>query len=245
MKTPRFYCDVGLKPCSINPLPKAVAHHVRVRRIKAGEQIVLFDGYGQEYVAKLEFDANGTCLANLGQGEAIDRERAGHITLIQAFASQDRMDWVIEKAVELGVKSFVATPATRSVMKLSPDRTVKRLRHWEGIVQAASEQCGRNRLMTVQTVESLKHVLELLENTPKLLFTPGANTELGDTLVLQPIRKSGQVALFVGPEGGWDAAERHLMTQFSATCVGLGPRVLRTETAGLYATSCLTTLLSW
>ncbi|MFO7746955.1 MAG: 16S rRNA (uracil(1498)-N(3))-methyltransferase [Orrella sp.] len=245
MKTPRFFCDFELEPNTVTPLPKAVSHHVRVRRLKAGEQIILFDGSGQEFIANLTFEADGTCQASLGQGEHINRECDGHITLVQAFASQDRMDWVVEKAVELGVKSFIATPAVRSVMKLAPERAAKRLKHWEGIVQSASEQCGRNQLMTVQTADSLKHARALTGNAPKLLFTPHAKQTLGDSAVLQPVQTHGGVTLFVGPEGGWDSAELEQITQFPATSVQLGPRVLRTETAGLYATACLSTLLGW
>jgi len=245
MKTPRFFCDAVLTPCSVGPLPKAVAHHVRVRRLKAGEQVVLFDGSGQEFLAELSFAADGTCLAHIGSGQTVDRERRGHLTLVQALSSQDRMDWVIEKAVELGVGAVIVTPAARSVVKLSADRASKRQHHWQGIVQSASEQCGRNRLMGVRITGSLAQALGLLEGTPKLLFTPEASAGLNDPGLLQQLRETGKAACFIGPEGGWNRSEQDQIIRQAATRVNLGPRVLRTETAGLFATACLTTHLDW
>lgn len=245
MKTPRFFCDVALTPSSVGPLPKAVAHHVRVRRLKAGAEVVLFDGSGQEYLAELSFETDGTCLAHTGQGQAIDRERRGHITLVQALSSQDRMDWVIEKAVELGVGAVMVTPAARSVVKLSADRAAKRQQHWQSIVQSASEQCGRNRLMSVYITDSLAQALVMLDATPKLLFTPEASTGLDDVTLLEHLKEAGKAACLIGPEGGWNLTEQDQIARHVATQVNLGPRVLRTETAGLFATACLTAHLGW
>jgi len=191
------------------------------------------------------FDSNGTCLAHTGQGQTMDRERRGHLNLVQALTSQDRMDWVVEKAVELGVSTLIAIPAIRSVVKLSADRAAKRLQHWQGIVQSASEQCGRNRLMSIHAATSLEQALGMLEATPKLLFTPEAAVALDDPTLIRDIKAAGKAACFIGPEGGWDATEQAQITRHTATLVSLGPRVLRTETAGLYATACLTTLLAW
>lgn len=245
MKTPRFFCDAALTAGAVLSLPKAVAHHIRVRRLKDGEIVVLFDGSGHEYEAHITFDGNGQCTAKLGQAEYFERERLGRITLVQALASQDKMDWVIEKAVELGAASVIAVPGNRSLVKLSDDRAKKRINHWTGIVHAASEQCGRNRLMSVHTEASLKAALTLLGDSPKLVFAPSATQNLDDPALLAKIRDARQVALFVGPEGGWDLSEVQAIISRGGLYTGLGPRVLRTETAGLYAISSLATLLRW
>ncbi len=245
MKTPRFFCDAELTAGAALELPKAVAHHIRVRRLKDGETVVLFDGSGHEFEAHIAFDSQGHCTAKLDQAQDVDRERLGRITLVQALASQDKMDWVIEKAVELGAASVIAVPGARSLIKLSDDRTKKRITHWSGIVHAASEQCGRNRLMNVEAAASLKTALTMRGDIPKLVFTPAAALSLDDPALLAKISNAKQVVLFIGPEGGWDSREVETIVGHGGTCVGLGPRVLRTETAGLYAIASLTTLLRW
>ena len=245
MKTPRFFCDSELTAGATLELPKAVAHHVRVRRLKDGETVVFFDGSGHEFEAHIAFDSQGHCTARLGHAQDVERERLGRITLVQALASQDKMDWVIEKAVELGAASVIAVPGTRSLVKLSDDRAKKRITHWSGIVHAASEQCGRNRLMNVDAAASLKIALTKLGDSPKLVFTPAGTQSLDDPALLTTIGNAKQVALFIGPEGGWDSSEVETIVGHGGACVGLGPRVLRTETAGLYAIASLTTLLRW
>ncbi len=245
MKTPRFFCDAALTARAVLQLPKAVAHHIRVRRLRDGETVVLFDGSGHEFEAYITFDNKGLCSATLGPAQDVERELMGRITLVQALASQDKMDWVIEKAVELGAASLFAVPSTRSLVKLSTDRAKKRITHWKAIVHAASEQCGRNHLMSVNAVDSLKTVLTILGDSPKLVFVPATTQSLDDPALLAEIDSAKQVALFIGPEGGWDSHEVKTIKGHGGTCAGLGPRVMRTETAGLYAIASLTTLLGW
>jgi 16S rRNA (uracil1498-N3)-methyltransferase len=245
MKTPRFFCDAALTAGAVLELPKAVAHHIRVRRLKDGETVVLFDGSGHEFEAHITFDSKGTCTAKLGKAENVERERLGHITLVQALASQDKMDWVIEKAVELGAAAVIAVPSARSLVKLSEDRAKKRMTHWTGIIHAASEQCGRNHLMSLNAAPSLKTALSLLGDSPKLVFSPAATQSLNDPALLAKISSAKQVALFIGPEGGWDSNEVQTIVGQGGICAELGARVMRTETAGLYAIASLSTLLNW
>lgn len=245
MKTPRFFCDAALTAGIELELPKAVAHHIRVRRLRDGETVVLFDGSGHEYEAHIAFDSKGHCTATLGQAQKVERERLGRITLVQALASQDKMDWIVEKAVELGVDSVITVPGVRSLVKLSDDRARKRITHWSGIICAASEQCGRNRLMNIHAAATLKSALAMLGDSPKLVFTPAALQTLDDPALLAKIDDAKQVTLFIGPEGGWDLREVQAIMAHGGICAGLGPRVLRTETAGLYATASLATLLRW
>lgn len=260
MKTPRFFCDAALTPNTTYALPKSVAHHIRVRRLRAGEVVVLFDGSGHEFVAEIVFDAQGKCTARLGEAAFFERERRGRITLVQALASQDRMDWVIEKAVELGVATVITVPGIRSVVKLTTDRAEKKTKHWQAIVQAASEQCGRNHLMKVNVAESLQAALSMIDASPKLLFSVDATAGLEDLAdvkktkeakpaqnpdLMTRIQQAKQVALFIGPEGGWERREIEEVLSRGGISVGLGPRILRTETAGLYATACLATQLGW
>jgi 16S rRNA (uracil1498-N3)-methyltransferase len=245
MKTPRFFCETALTAGAILELPKAVAHHIRVRRLKDGETVVLFDGSGHEFEACIAFDSQGHCTAKVGKAQDFERECLGRITLVQALVGQEKMDWVIEKAVELGAASVIAVPSTRSLVKLSEERTKRKITHWAGIVHAASEQCGRNHLMNVSASPSLKTTLSLLIDSPKLVFVPGATQRLDDPALLAKIHSAKQVALFIGPEGGWDSREVENIVDQGGISAGLGPRVLRTETAGLCAIATLTTQLRW
>ncbi|MBV7484120.1 16S rRNA (uracil(1498)-N(3))-methyltransferase [Bordetella sp. BOR01] len=243
MPLPRFFCDTALSADARLPLPPPLAHHaVRVLRLRAGAAIVLFDGTGGEYPATLEIDGKNAW-AQLGAFDPREAELAGCLTLVQGLPSGDKMDWVVEKAAELGAGRIAPIAAQRSVLQLSGARLEKRVTHWSRIAQAASEQCGRNRLMTVDTPIDLRTWLDQPAAGLRLLCHPEAGPGLADALAAQPGLR--QLSLLVGPEGGWSDAELALAAERGVQAVRYGPRVLRTETAGLALMAAATALLGW
>jgi len=246
MADPRFFCPVPVLAEQELEVPASVAHHVRVRRLAAGETVVLFDGRGGEIAGALSFDDKKTFVL-LGQHKPKEAELGGDITLVQALPSGDKMDWIIEKAVELGVHRVIPVAAQRSVLKLSGTRLEKRLEHWRGIITSASEQCGRNRLMLLEAPQTLEQALAATPARKRLLCDPeAANTLAGYVAAsLQQQKKIDALTLLIGPEGGWSPEEVAAAAQQGVTKIKFGSRVLRTETAGLALVAASTALLSW
>ena len=234
---PRFFCPDGLLPDSDMPLPLSVAHHAeRVLRLAVGDPVVLFDGLGGECEARL-LAFGKQPLARLGPRLSIERESPLQITLVQALASGDKMDWIVQKAVELGVAAVQPVAAERSVLKLSGDRAVKRVAHWQQIAVAACEQSGRNRVPAVGEILPLAKYLASPFDGARLILAPGAEGALA-----RKTPPSGPLAILIGPEGGWSPAELALATRAGCAPLALGPRVLRTETAGLAALAAIQTV---
>ncbi|MEY3628810.1 MAG: hypothetical protein RLY91_576 [Pseudomonadota bacterium] len=244
MTAPRFYCQDPISGNKTLTLPASVAHHVRVRRLAAGCEIVLFDGRGGEITGILDFDGK-TAQVKLGDHTPREAELSGDLTLIQGLPSGDKMDWVIEKAVELGVRRIIPIAAHRSVLKLTGDRLTKRLLHWQGIVIAASEQCGRNRLMEVLPPQSLEQTLAQKELGLTLLCDPAASRDLGAALQRRSENLKSGVSFLIGPEGGWSTEELAASARQQVQSVRFGSRVLRSETAGLALVAATTALLGW
>lgn len=243
MSAPRFFCDIPLSAGARIALPDALAHHaLRVLRLKAGESVVLFNGQGGEYPAVLDVDGKAGH-AQLGDFSAREAELAGRITLVQGLPSGDKMDWVVEKAVELGASRVSPIAAQRSVLQLSGPRLDKRVAHWQRIAQSAAEQCGRNRLMAVDAPRSLADWLAEPAEGLRLLCHPEAGEDLAGKLRAAPGLTA--LTLLVGPEGGWSDKELELARQAGVQAVRFGPRVLRTETAGLALVSAVSALLAW
>lgn len=240
MGAPRFFCEHIPEPDATGALPAEVAHHIRVRRLKAGQTIVLFDGSGRESSAVLHFERSGQPMATVTTTKVVNRELDYEITLVQGVASQDRMDWIVEKAVEIGISNFVPVLSERSVVKLSADRAQKRLTHWQKLVISASEQCGRNRFMRIHTPSDTATAIEHCAGQPVLWCHVQENAlAITDSRILQNVTHRKRVCLVVGPEGGFSDTEAHAWQAAGAQPVSLGPRVLRTETAGLVAVASL------
>lgn len=225
----RFYFPGALPRAKEVELPTTVAHHaLKVLRLVRGDPLVLFDGSGGELYARLDPRA-GAAFAVDGQWREADRESPLDLVLVQALASGDKMDWVVQKAVELGVAGLIPVQAARSVLRLSSERAARKLEHWRQIVIAACEQCGRNRLPFVAPVQGLSAYLDQRSDAARLILAPG-----GARLSSIPsIPVSTPVHVLVGPEGGWNEEELALCQCAGCQPVGLGPRILRTETAGL------------
>ena len=244
MTAPRFYCPDPISGNKTLALPASIAHHIRVRRLAAGCEIVLFDGQGGDITGVLDFDGK-TAQVRLGDRSQQETELGGALTLLQGLPSGDKMDWIIEKAVELGVQRLIPITARRSVLKLSGDRLAKRLVHWQGIVISASEQCGRNRLMQVLPPQDLEQTLTNKNLGLMLLCDPAAKDDLSATLLKQRAAASAGVSFLIGPEGGWSNEELQTSRQAKVSSVRFGQRVLRSETAGLALVAATTALLGW
>ena len=244
MTAPRFYCPDPISGNKTLALPASVAHHIRVRRLAAGCEIVLFDGQGGDITGVLDFDGN-TAQVRLGDRRQQETELGGALTLLQGLPSGDKMDWIIEKAVELGVQRLIPIAAQRSVLKLTGDRLDKRLLHWQGIVISASEQCGRNRLMQILPPQNLEQALTIKGLGLVLLCDPAAENDLSATLLKQQAAVHASVSFLIGPEGGWSDEELRSTRQSKVSSVRFGQRVLRSETAGLALVAATTALLGW
>ena len=242
MSPPRFFCSFPLKAHERIELPDELAHYaLRVLRLRDGCDIVLFDGGGGQYPAILHAEKK-RAYATVGAHAAVEVELPQHVELVQGIASGDKMDWVVEKAVEMGVSRLVPIMAQRSVIQLSGERREKRLAHWRRVAISASEQCGRNRLMEVAVPVNLAQWLaEVPAGTLCLACHPDADLGLVEAVAAHP----GPLALMIGPEGGWADEELALMQAQRLQPVRFGHRVLRTETAGIALMGALAAIKGW
>lgn len=226
---PRFHCPFPLAPGAQVDLPEAAAHHaLRVLRMKEGATMILFDGRGGEWLARI-VGVGGTVRVALQAFDERESESPLDITLVQALPSGDKMDWVVEKSVELGVTAIQPVAAKRCVVKLSAERMARRVAHWNHIASAACEQCGRNRVPLVAPVLDLPQYLANAkgQNALRLLLAPETGGALRDLA-----RPALPTLFMVGPEGGWEEGEMQAAQAAGFQALRLGPRVLRTETAG-------------
>jgi len=238
MRSSRFYCREALAPGARLELPEPVARHaVRVLRLGTGAEIVLFDGRGGEYPARIEQIHGLHVSVHLGAWHDCSRESSLAVTLVQAVQAAEKMDFTIQKAVELGVNGIVPLTSRRCVVRLDGERAGRRVAHWQGVAASACEQCGRNVVPGIAPLETVEQWLAR-PATPasRLMLSPDADRCLPD------LAPASAVELLVGPEGGFDSGEIKAAEQAGFVAVRLGPRILRTETAGLAALAALQTL---
>ena len=219
---------------------------MRVRRIQIGETFPVFDGKGQIAQAELLSLGNKSGEALLTEIQRdTHRETPYAITLAQGLAGGDKMDWIVEKAIETGAQNIAPLQCERSVIKLSgpnnAERARKRLGHWQGIVQAACEQCDRTVLANIEPIQSFESYLQNPPTSLKLLLSPEATVSMESILTELPPQ---DIILMIGPEGGHTPEEEAAAQIAGYQIVSLGARVLRTETAGLVAISVVNTLWS-
>ena len=233
MGVPRFYCPVRLVPGTRFTLPDAAANHAaRVLRLQEGNSIILFNGEGGEYSANLATIARAAVTATVMSHHEVERESPVEVTLIQALAAGDKMDWVVQKSVELGVTRIQPVTTRRSVLRLDGDRAEKRVAHWQAIAIGACEQSGRNRIPPVLPICHLDDALATGGNTNRIALAPTAEDTLGS---IGTITFTQPLSLLIGPEGGFSDEEIGAMRLLQCQFVHLGPRVMRTETAGIAA----------
>jgi 16S rRNA (uracil1498-N3)-methyltransferase len=215
-------------------LPAGAARHVQVLRLQPGDVITLFNGEGGEFDATVIRMGRSDVEVEVGAHHAVEREATRAVHLLAGITANERMDWLIEKATELGVASITPLVAERSVLKLKGERAEKKLAHWQGVAVAAAEQCGRNRVPTVHAAVTLT---EWMKKAP-----PGERWVLSLSQGTQPLSQmQGQgtskpmapVTVLSGPEGGLSPSEEATALAAGFVPLTLGPRVLRAETAPL------------
>ncbi|MCP2041392.1 16S rRNA (uracil1498-N3)-methyltransferase [Neisseria sp. HSC-16F19] len=235
---PRFYVSTPLIPHTACTLPENVARHVQVLRAQPGDALELFDGSGQVFEATVAAMGKKQVSVRIGAARAHSVESPLAVTLLQSVSASERMDLTVQKCVELGVTRIVPLMSERSSQRLSGERADKRVARWQDIAIAACEQCGRTVLPEIAAVADWHSALAALpqEGSRWLLSTRQAQA-------LPALAAPQSVCLLVGPEGGFSAAEEEMAVHdFGFTPVSLGPRVLRTETAGVAALAAMQVL---
>ena len=213
----------------------AANHVTRVLRLEAGTELTLFDGRGGEYPARIETLRKGQVVLRVAGKSAIERESPLAIDLVQGISRGERMDLVVQKATELGVRRIVPVITERTVVRLDQRQAEKRLRHWRGIAIAACEQCGRNRLPEIASPQPLSVLLaEPAGSCRRLVLSPEASSSVRDLP-----SDSTDIQLLIGPEGGLSEGERAATLAAGFQALRLGPRILRTETAAIAAVAAL------
>jgi 16S rRNA (uracil1498-N3)-methyltransferase len=232
MRLTRVYVDTDLTAGEVVELPLETASHIaKVLRARVGDEILLFNGDGREFTGAVETVRGSRVSASVGNARSVDRESAFPVTLIQCVPRGDRMDFVVQKATELGVARIVPVLSQRGVVRLDERQAESKANHWRAVAVSACEQCGRNRLPVIDTAQPLLNYLGSLPGSAalRLVFEPesvATANEPGDV-------SSAEVA--VGPEGGFASDELEAFRVAGFAQVALGPRILRTETAAIAA----------
>lgn len=217
--------------------PEASHHVLVVLRMKLGDPLILFPGDNQEFMGTVATINKKKVLIELTKVQQINRESPRRLHLAQAISKGERMEFVIQKAVELGVASITPLLTARSVIKLDDERLQKKRMQWQAIAVGACEQCGRNKVPQIAPIDSLQHYLVDCKVSLRLTLDPQAQKTWRDLSFDQ-----NDMALLVGPEGGLTPEEIDLAFSHDFQSVRLGPRILRTETAALAALSILQAL---
>jgi 16S rRNA (uracil1498-N3)-methyltransferase len=236
---PRFHCSIPLTAGASLALPPGAARHVQVLRMQPGDALTLFDGAGGEYAAKVERMGRSDVSVMVGDHLAVEREAPRAVHLAVDMPANERMDWLVEKATELGVASIQPLATAHGVLRLSGERAEKKRAHWEAIAVAACEQCGRNRVPVIHPVRSFSGGSGWIDDAQ------GGAQETVTRLILSLAEGTRQIAgiapeafgvlVLSGPEGGLSGTEEQEAIARGFAPVTLGTRVLRAETAALAA----------
>ncbi|MFV0036120.1 16S rRNA (uracil(1498)-N(3))-methyltransferase [Neisseria meningitidis] len=235
---PRFYLPENLSVGQTVALPDNIVRHLNVLRVRPNENITLFDGKGKAHAAQLTVLEKRRAEAEILHEDTTDNESPLNITLIQSISSGDRMDFTLQKSVELGVTAIQPVISERCIVRLDGERAAKRLARWQEIVISACEQSGRNTVPPVLPIIGYREALDKMPSeSTKLIMSINRARKLGD--IRQP---SGAIVFMVGPEGGWTEQEEQQAFDAGFQAVTLGKRILRTETAPLAAIAAMQTL---
>ena len=236
MRLPRIFTEQTIATSAHITLESGAARHlIKVLRLERGASIRLFNGRGPEFEATIDQIADGGCVVIAGAPVERKTESPLNLTLAQGIARGEKMDLILQKATELGVSRIIPVLMNRSMVKLSGQRLEKRMMHWQGVVVGACEQCGRTRVPEVAAPVNSATLIESKDKSPLSLILNPAGDQVIDTLPEQ----ARDVLLWVGPEGGFSSAEREDAIANGFGGLRMGPRILRTETAGLVAISLL------
>ena len=234
---PRFYLDAALRAGTSVLLPEDSAHHaVHVLRVQSGDEITLFTGRGGEFAARVASIQRLKVLVDVLQHHAIERESPLQMVLVQGVSAGERMDFTVRKSVELGVAELQPVLAASSVARPKGERAAARHAHWQKIVIAACEQCGRNRIPTVRPLVAASDYRG--GTGAKILLSPAAQLRFSQARQAQ----GTAFTIAAGPEAGFNAKEEAAFLDAGFVPAKLGARVLRTETAGIAALAALSAL---
>ena len=238
---PRFHCPLPLSSGAELDLPAGAARHVQVLRMQPGQSLTLFDGTGDgEWSATITRMGRSDVAVRVDSFTATQREPGVAVHLLAGITANDRMDWLIEKATELGVASITPLLAERSVLKLKGERGDKKRAHWQAVAVAACEQCGGNRVPEIHPALSLAEWVQAHAATAAAPQRVLLSLAEGTQPLLQAVPAGAASVVFLsGPEGGLSPAEEALARRHAFAPVTLGARVLRAETAPLAALSAL------
>ncbi|RQK38689.1 16S rRNA (uracil(1498)-N(3))-methyltransferase [Neisseria meningitidis] len=235
---PRFHLPENLSVGQTVALPDNIVRHLNVLRVRPNENITLFDGKGKAHAARLTVLEKRRAEAEILHEDTTDNESPLNITLIQSISSGDRMDFTLQKSVELGVTAIQPVISERCIVRLDGERAAKRLARWQEIVISACEQSGRNTVPPVLPIIGYREALDKMPSeSTKLIMSINRARKLGD--IRQP---SGAIVFMVGPEGGWTEQEEQQAFEAGFQAVTLGKRILRPETAPLAALAAMQTL---
>lgn len=235
---PRFHLPENLSVGQTVALPDNIVRHLNVLRVRPNENITLFNGKGKAHAAQLTVLEKRRAEAEILHEDTTDNESPLNITLIQSISSGDRMDFTLQKSVELGVTAIQPVISERCIVRLDGERAAKRLARWQEIVISACEQSGRNTVPPVLPIIGYREALDKMPSeSTKLIMSINRARKLGD--IRQP---SGAIVFMVGPEGGWTEQEEQQAFDAGFQAVTLGKRILRTETAPLAALAAMQTL---
>jgi len=230
---PRFYCPAPLAIGATLDLPAGPARHVQVLRMQPGQTITLFNGQGGEFEASIERMGRSDVAVSVDSHDPVEREAARAVHLVLGMPANDRMDWLVEKAAELGVASIQPLMTERSVLRLNGERADKKRAHWQGVAIAACEQSGRNRVPDIHPLRSFADWVATADAGLLLSLRPGSQP------LAAAVHASGTIHFLSGPEGGLSPAEEDLAIARGYQPVTLANRVLRAETAPLAALALL------
>ncbi len=231
---PRYHCPLPLSAGAELTLPPSTARHVQVLRNQPGHTITLFNGNGGQWQATITHMGRSDVQVRVDHFEALECESPRPVTLVVGMPANDRMDWLVEKATELGVQAIEPLHTAHSVLRLSGERAQKKQAHWQSVAVAACEQCGRNRVLTVSPVQEWAAMLQAPRTGLRLVLSLAEGTR-PLTEVLAQSSTETPVHFLSGPEGGLSPTEDAQARHNGWLPVTLGPRVLRAETAALAA----------
>ena len=234
---PRFYLPTALAPHTTLNLPDNIIRHIHVLRLNAGDSITLFNGTGNDFDATLQAIGKRHAECHIHAQRQPENESPLAITLVQAISSGERMDFTLQKSVELGVHAIQPMISERCVVRLSGDRAEKRVQRWQDIVIAACEQSGRSIVPTVLPIVSFSDYLRQMPPELHLMMSLRRAQALRD---IAPVPQT--LRLMIGPEGGWTPAEEQAALDAGVQTITLGKRVLRTETAAMAAMAAMQVL---
>jgi 16S rRNA (uracil1498-N3)-methyltransferase len=239
----RFYCPLSLVSGQVVDLLPTAARHVQVLRMQPGHTLTLFNGEGGEFSAEVQHMGRSDVRVVVGEHRDVECEAACQVHLAVGMPANERMDWLVEKATELGVHRITPLMTERSVVRLTGERAEKKQAHWQAVAASASEQCGRNRVPVIDMPERLD--AWLARQTPQADVVHGVLSLHASTQPLNALREgaTGSAKSWVllnGPEGGLTDAEDAAARANGFTALSLGERVLRAETAALGALALLT-----